>query len=288
MSNKSKIILLIITIVLVIIALISTYFLIFAKDKENTNLNEPENLSKNEILNETNESQNNSIENTASNTNTNSNTNKSVTKVNLSDETNSTQTEIITNNSEANVDELKQFLKTYSVGIQRINYKNETLESNTILLFLAKQFFDTNSNKKASLKVDTKYATTVENIHKYLTELTGNDYNNTEYLNSYKNYIGYSPSNKAYTYGSNISDLKNEEYECPKLELTEEKDGIYTAEGEVIRIRNNEETVYSITLTFKINPNYTYQKYQILSLKPANKSFYPDNTAHLVENTEVE
>lgn len=286
MSNKSKIILLIIILVLVIITIISTYFLIFAKDKENTNLNETENLSKTEFLNETNESQNTNIENTVSNTNTN--TNKSVTKVNLSDETNSTQTELITNNSEANVDELKQFLKTYSVGIQRLNYNNETLESNTILLFLAKQFFDTNSNKKASLKVDTKYATTVENIHKYLTELTGNDYNNIEYLNSYKNYIGYSPSNKAYTYGSNIADLKNEEYECPKLELTEEKDGIYTAKGEVIRIRNNEETVYSITLTFKINPNYTYQKYQIISLKPANKSFYPDNTAHLVENTEVE
>ena len=73
-----------------------------------------------------------------------------------------------------------------------------------------------------------------------------------------------------------------------KLELTEEKNGVYTAKGEVIRIANSEETAYDITLTFQINQNYTYQKYQIISLKSANKSFYPDNTVHLIENTPVE
>lgn len=282
MSNKSKIFIIIILLVIIVLAIVSVYFLVFSKNKQtmpaetqiqNETQIESENIVSNEII----------PDNTTSNV-----TNTQVTKVNLSNETNSTSTEVISNNSEVSIDELKELLINYSVGIQRIAYGGENLESNTILLFLAKQYFEGSSNKNTSLKVDTTYASTVKNIHKYLTELTGTNYNSIQYINSYKNYVGYSSGTSSYEYGADISILRNEEYECPKLELTEEKDGIYTAKGEVIRIANNEETVYDITLTFQINQNYTYQKYQIISLKSANKSFYPDNTVHLIENTEIE
>lgn len=283
MSNKSKILIFILLIVIILIIALSVYFLVFSKNKQQVpaeNQSQNNSLPTNEVEDE------NKIENITNTASTSQNT--SVTKVDLSEDTNSTKSETIANSSEANIDELKKLLETYSVGIQRITYGGENLESNTILLFLAKQYFDGSANKKSSLKIDTTYASTVKNIHKYLTELIGTNYNNVQSINSFKNYVGYSQATNSYEYGADISTLKNEQYECPKLELTEEKNGIYTAKGEVIRIANNEETVYDITLNFQINQNYTYQKYQIVSLKSANKSFYPDNTVHLVENTEVE
>lgn len=289
MGNKLKTVFFLILIIVILVAGVSVYFLFFNKDNKIVENEKPENISQSENLEEKENKEENEAKNETTIENTVSNSNNEVTKVNISNnETNATEPETTENNYDVNVDELKKFLETYSVGIQRLAYAGENLESNTILLFLAKQYFDTNSTKKSSLKVDTKYATTVSNIHKYLTELTGTNYNNIEYVNSYKNYIGYSPSNKSYIYGSDISILKAEEYECPKLELTDEEDGIYTAKGQVIRIVNNEETVYDISLKFQINPNYTYQKYQIISLKTANKSFYPDNTIHLIENSEAE
>lgn len=283
MSNKSKILIFILLIVIILIIALSVYFLVFSKNKHQVpaeNQSQNNSLPTNEVEDE------NKIENITNTASTSQNT--SVTKIDLSEDTNSTKSETIANSSEANIDELKKLLETYSVGIQRITYGGENLESNTILLFLAKQYFDGSANKKSSLKIDTTYASTVKNIHKYLTELIGTNYNNVQSINSFKNYVGYSQATNSYEYGADISTLKNEQYECPKLELTEEKNGIYTAKGEVIRIANNEETVYDITLNFQINQNYTYQKYQIVSLKSANKSFYPDNTVHLVENTEVE
>lgn len=281
MSNKLKIILFTFLLIIIVLTLVGIYFLVFNQDSKNVTQEPTQNIIQNEIQVETDEENETNTENTISNTVQN------ITSVNLSNTTESNDSEEV-DDTGVNINELKKLMESYAIGIHRISYSGENLESNTILLLLAKQYFDTNSNKKNSLKVDSKYATTVENMHKYLTELTGNNYNNIEYLSSYKNYIGYASSNRAYVYGKNISELKNEEYECPKLELTNEENGIYTAKGEVIRIKDNVETVYDISLKFQINENYTYQKYQIVSLKTANKSFYPDNTVHLVENTEVE
>lgn len=283
MSNKLKIILFTFLLIIIVLTLVGIYFLVFNQDSKNVTQEPTQNIIQNEIQVGT-DDENETETNTE---NTISNTVQNITSVNLSNTTESNDSEEV-DDTGVNINELKKLMESYAIGIHRISYSGENLESNTILLLLAKQYFDTNSNKKNSLKVDSKYATTVENMHKYLTELTGNNYNNIEYLSSYKNYIGYASSNRAYVYGKNISELKNEEYECPKLELTNEENGIYTAKGEVIRIKDNVETVYDISLKFQINENYTYQKYQIVSLKTANKSFYPDNTVHLVENTEVE
>ena len=284
MSNKLKIFLFIVLFIIIVLVLVSVYFLVFNQESKNVIQEPTQNIIQNEVQVEADDKNETDTENIISNT---TNTIQNVTSVNLSNTVESNSTEEI-DDTGVNIKEIKKLMESYAIGIHRISYSGENLESNTILLLLAKQYFDTNSNKKNSLKVDSKYATTVENMHKYLTELTGNNYNNIEYLSSYKNYIGYASSNRAYVYGKDISQLKNEEYECPKLELTNEENGIYTAKGEVIRIKDNVETVYDISLKFQINENYTYQKYQIVSLKTANKSFYPDNTVHLVENTEVE
>ena len=284
MSNKKKIFHFIVLFIIIELVLDSVYLLVFNQESKNVIQEPTQNIIQNEVQVEADDKNETDTENIISNT---TNTIQNVTSVNLSNTVESNSTEEI-DDTGVNINELKKLMESYAIGIHRISYSGENLESNTILLLLAKQYFDTNSNKKNSLKVDSKYATTVENMHKYLTELTGNNYNNIEYLSSYKNYIGYASSNRAYVYGKDISQLKNEEYECPKLELTNEENGIYTAKGEVIRIKDNVETVYDISLKFQINENYTYQKYQIVSLKTANKSFYPDNTVHLVENTEVE
>lgn len=285
MSNKPKILILILLIIIILITAFCVYFFMFSK---NTTSIPSQNISQNENIEE-NETEENTIQNEIKEENAVSNTtNNTLSKSNTVTEINTNSTENESNSTELDIEEVKKLLETYSVGIQRITYGGENLESNTILLFLAKQYFDSSSNKKSSLKVDTTYASTVKNIHKYLTELIGTNYNNIKSINSYKNYVGYSSGTNSYEYGADISVLKDEQYECPKLELTEEKNGVYTAKGEVIRIANGEETSYDITLTFQINQNYTYQKYQIISLKSANKSFYPDNTVHLIENTPVE
>lgn len=284
MKHKSKIIIFILLVIIFILAILSVYLLLVQKK----NLQNPnENLGiqvENEIKNETIErnefdTQNVIKENTSSNTN--------VTRVDLSE--NSTSTNSYISPTDVNLDELKSFLETYSFGIERITYNGENLESNTILLYIAKQYFDKNTNNTSSLKVDTTYASTAENMHKYLTELTGKNYSNTDYIRSYSNYIGYSSSSKAYTYGKNISDIKDEKYSCNQLVITdEEPDDTYVAKGQIVRTANEEKTIYDITLTFKINKNYTYQKYQIISLKTVNRSFSSDNTVHLVEIQEDE
>lgn len=290
MTNKQKILIFILLIIIILITAFCVYFFIFAENKNSTpvqNVSESENLEENKT--EENKVEENTIQNEVQTENTVSNTtNTTISKSNTVAETNTTSSEPEPKNTELDIDEVKKLLETYSVGIQRIIYGGENLESNTILLFLAKQYFDSSSNKQSSLKVDTTYASTVKNIHKYLTELVGTNYNNVKSINSYKNYVGYSSGTNSYEYGADIAVLKDEQYECPKLELTQEKNGVYTAKGEVIRIANGEETAYDITLTFQINQNYTYQKYQIISLKSANKSFYPDNTVRLIENTPVE
>ena len=183
---------------------------------------------------------------------------------------------------EVNLDELKTLIEQYAVGIQRIEYQYENLESNTILLFIAKRFFDTNSSK-SSLNVDTKYASTATNFHKYLTELTGKKYNNVEYISSYTNYIGYSKTNKAYVLGKDSSVITNEDYVCTAIEVIDKQDDVYTGRAIIRRTANDVKTVYQITFNFKLNTDYEYQKYQILSLNAINSSFFPDNTVHLIE-----
>lgn len=184
--------------------------------------------------------------------------------------------------------ELKELIEDYSYAIERVSYSEDSLESNTILLVIAKKYFDTNSAKDSSLNINTKYAQTTKNVHTYLNELTGKDFSSVNYIPSYNNYVGYAQSNKAYVPGKDYPVISKEKYECTDLKFTENNNGNYTAETVIIRTVDKVETNYKVTFTFKVNEDYTYQKYCITSLKSKNTSFYPDNTLHFVDVTNVE
>ncbi len=188
--------------------------------------------------------------------------------------------------SDINLDEIKALIENYSVGINRIVSDTNNLESNTILLFIAKDYFD-NKPSNSSLTVDTTFAATAENIHKYLEELTGNDYSNTEYIKSFNNYIGYVSSSKSYTFGPDSSTITREKYTCSDVEIKEKINDVYTVTANVTRTIDEQETNYSIELKVKINDNYTYQKYNVKELNAKNTSFYPDNTIRLIDQNDV-
>lgn len=266
-SNEKQIIFIIILLIILIIAIIANFFVWSYKDKP-VNTITPSNVAEKES------------ENIISNTNIQNQISNSI-----NNQTNSTSDSIVVNlNEDVNIDELKTFFERYSLGIQRISFEEENLESNTILLFIAKEYFDSKSNK-SSLNIDTNYAPTLENIHKYLSELTGKDYSNIDYIKSYNNYIGYASSSKSYIYGKDYETITKEKYKCADVIITNEDNGLYTAVAQVTRTLNNQDTNYELTFTFTINSGYTYEKYCVKSLKVKNTSFYPDNTVHFIENS---
>lgn len=184
--------------------------------------------------------------------------------------------------NEFNVEEFTKTLEKYALGINRIKDTTDDLESNTILLAITKNFFNTHSNA-SGIAVDTKYAQTVANMHKYIEELTGRDLPE-KYIPSYNNIIGYAFNTKSYLYGKDISILQKETYKVSDLKVSEKsKDGTYHATAKITRTLDYIDTVYEVDVDFKINSNYTYQPYCIISLKAKNTSFYPDNTVHFVE-----
>lgn len=269
-SSKIKLILLIILSIILVLLIIANIYFFYKKDE--TISFKSSNLDQN-VTNNTSNVENQSVKNTSI-SNSISNTT----------ETNSVENSITVNFSDGlDTDELKDFIEKYSVGIQRISFDEENLESNTILLFIAKQYFDSNTNK-SSLDVNTQYASTVQNIHTFLSELTGKDYSNVKYIPSYANYIGYLSSSNSYVFGQDYNNIKKEVYNCSNLSILDEENGLYTAKADVSRTIDDEITNYEITFTFTINQKYTYAKYCIKSLKIKNTSFYPDNTIHLVDN----
>ena len=184
---------------------------------------------------------------------------------------------------EINQEELKTLIEQYGVGIQRIDNEFETMEGNTALLLIAKKFFDTNTGS-SSLKIDSKYAQTAENYHKYLSELTKTNYNDVESISSFSNYIGYSKNSKSYILGKNSSTLTKEHYTCTAVDVIDKTDDINTGRAIVTRTIDDVKTVYQLTFKFKVNQDYEYQKYKILSLNAVNSSGKIDDTVHLVAN----
>lgn len=271
-SKKQIILLIFLLIILILLVVVNIYVVFFRNTSatksqdQNENSASSKNISKNVTLE--NEIDNNTTGNFIDTSDTNS------VVVNLTDD--------------VQTDELKELMENYCVGIQRISFDEENLESNTILLFIAKKYFDSNSNK-SSLDIDTKYAASVENIHKYLTELTGHDYTNTDHIQSYSNYIGYASNSNSYIFGKDYNTISREKYECSDVTITKESDdGTYTAKANVTRTIDKEVTNYEITFDFTVNKSYTYEKYCIKSLKVKNTSFYPDNTLHFIDTSTVE
>lgn len=216
---------------------------------------------------------NNSIDNNTTNQISNTVTNTTSPNIILSDKP--------TDFSNINTKELEKFISDFAIGIERLSFDEENLESNTILLYIAKHYFDTNNSK--ATKINSDYAASIENIHKYLTEFTGKDYTKLDFVRSYNNYIGYTSSSKAYIDGKNISELSKEKYSVSDLIITNEFNNVYTATAKVSRTLIDTVTDYNITFTFSVNKDFKYQEFCLKSLRASNISFYPDNTVHLVE-----
>ncbi len=266
-SKKQLIILFILIIVLLVAVGLNVYMLVFKKDSNSSAQNNASNSAGAENIS------NEASENTTDNS----------VNVNSTIDVSNTSSVVVDFTDDVELSELYALMENFSVGIQRVSFEEETLESNTILLFIAKKYFDSHSNK-SSLEINTKYAPTVENIHQYLTELTGHNYKDQERIQSYSNYIGYSKSTQSYMFGKDYSTITKESYRCVTLSIINEKDdGTYTAKADITRTVGKEETNYEVTFDFTVNQNYTYEKYCIKSLQVKNTSFYPDNTLHLVD-----
>ncbi len=186
---------------------------------------------------------------------------------------------------EIDLEQIKTFVGQFAIGINKLDLQNpENLESNTILLYITQQYFSKQSNSSASLSVNTDYASSDTNFHKFLSEFTANDYSKTNYIKSYNNYIGYISRSKAYIYGNDYSILSKEKYVCESVTITNKENDVYTATANVSRTYGEEKTGYEITFTFKINNNYKYQKYKLLSLKSKLVSGDVETVIHLVGN----
>lgn len=273
-NPKNKRILIILILILIITTIINIYIVISRKQNNNS-----ENTTQKQLI----EVVKDNTSNTSQVTNTIIEKNVSNSSNTIRVDTSDTNSIVVDFTDDLDLNEVKNLMENYAVGIQRISFEEENLESNTILLFIAKQYFDSNSNK-SSLEIDTNYAPSATNIHKYLSELTGKDYSNIEYIQSYGNYIGYAANSKSYIFGNDYNYITRESYRCSDISIVNEENGLYTATTDITRTLENQDTNYEVTFTFTINSNYTYEKYCIKSLKVKNTSFYPDNTVHFVED----
>lgn len=186
--------------------------------------------------------------------------------------------------------QIKAFVNQFAIGINKLNLQDsKNLESNTILLYIAQQYFSKQSNSSSSLSVSTDYASSNVNFHKFLSEFTANDYSKTDYIKSYNNYIGYISRSKAYVYGNDYSILAKEKYNCDSVTITNKENDIYTATAKVSRTyindkKEEEKNGYEITFTFKVNNNYKYQKYKLLSFNSKLVSGDVETVIHLGGN----
>lgn len=186
---------------------------------------------------------------------------------------------------EIDLDQIKTFVNQFAIGINKLDLQDsKNLESNTILLYITQQYFSKQSNSSASLSVNTDYAASSTNFHKFLNEFTANDYSKTDYIKSYNNYIGYISRSKAYVYGNDYTILSKEKYNCESVTITNKEDDVYTATAIVSRTYGEEKNDYEIKFSFKINNNYKYQKYKLLSLKSNLISGDVETVIHLVGN----
>ena len=187
--------------------------------------------------------------------------------------------------TDINTNEVEDFVEQFAIGINKFNLNNTSdLESNTILLYIAQQYFSAKANSSNSLTVDTTYASSAENFHKFLSEFTINDYSTINNLKSYNNYIGYVSRSKSYVYGKDYTTISKEKYSCEDVSIANKEDNIYTAKAKVTRNYEGETSTYDVTFTFKVNGNYKYQKYKLLSLESKLTSGNLENIIHLVGN----
>lgn len=157
---------------------------------------------------------------------------------------------------------LKQELKNYALGIGRFDDIIDSTEENTILLVITANAMESQRYTNKDAKKASNYATTKDNVHKFIEELTSIKLNNP--LVSYNNYIGYSQASNAYIWGKDGNPFAGEKYEILTLEFNEKNNSGFKVSGLIEKIANEKRFVYHYNATISSNgSDYSYNKYQI-------------------------
>lgn len=159
-------------------------------------------------------------------------------------------------------DALKQELKIYALGLGRFDDIIDSKEENTVLLVMAANAMQTQRTSNKDTSNASKYATTKENIDKFIEELTGKKPDNV--LESYNNFIGYSQASKAYVWGKDGNPFGSEKYEVLTLEFSEKNNSGFKVSGLIEKTLNGKRYVYHFNATISSNgDDYSYIPYQI-------------------------
>lgn len=179
---------------------------------------------------------------------------------------------------------LKEELANYAISIGRFEGQIDTLEENTVALLMAHNNFSNKKMQVTDTKSSLKYALTAENVHLFLTELTGTKID--KFLNSYANYIGYTELSKAYVLGKNGNVLRNESYEVLELKFENKNNSNYKFSGTIQKTIDGNKIIYEYVVAISIHEKYTYNKYKINSFTAKLKDGHKDNVVRLVDYVE--
>lgn len=164
--------------------------------------------------------------------------------------------------SQINEDDLKQVIKMYALGLGRFDDIIDTKEENTILLVITANGMQNQRISNKDSKKASNYATTRENVDKFIEELTGKKPANI--LESYNNYIGYSQASNAYIWGKDGNPFANEKYEVLTLEFSEKNNSGFKVSGLIEKTLDGQRYVYHYNATISSNgSDYTYNPYQV-------------------------
>lgn len=207
----------------------------------------------------------------------NQNTNLSETS-NLENE-NRISSEVSNSNTFA-IEDFKNFLNYYGYAINRLsNLNNDELEKNTIYVYMAMKYFDSQASKSSGLNtMNTQFAKNVENVNKFIYDISKIQI--TEPLATYEDYVTYSGYSKSYEYGKNSNIL--EQYKCTNAKIESTTNDGYNVIAQISRITADSTINYEVSINVQLNEDYSYVPYYITSIVPKNLTEDFDTTFHLI------
>lgn len=178
------------------------------------------------------------------------------------------------------LENFKDFLNSYAYAINRLtNLNNDELEKNTIYIYIAMKYFDSQSIKTASLDTtNTQFAKTQDNINKFIYDISGSEITGT--LPTYVDYVTYSTFSNSYDYGTKSNIL--EQYNCTDVQIARETDAGYNVTAKITRTTLDKNVDYEVSINVTLNENFSYVPYKITSIVATNLSEPFDTTFHLV------
>ena len=186
----------------------------------------------------------------------------------------------ISNSNTFAIEDFKNFLNYYAYAINRIsNLNNDELEKNTIYVYMAMKYFDSQAGKNSSLDtMNTQFAKNVENVNKFIYDISKIQI--TEPLATYEDYVTYSGYSKAYEYGKNSNIL--EQYKCTDAKVEKSTDDGFNVIAQISRITADQTINYEVSINVQLNKDYSYVPYYITSIVPTNLTEDIDTTFHLI------